>query len=47
LNPAPLQEIARWVGSYRKLWEQSFDRLEALLQSPASQQKRGKANERK
>jgi DNA-binding transcriptional ArsR family regulator len=47
LNPAPLQEIARWVGSYRKLWEQSFDRLEVLLQSPPSQQKRGKANERK
>jgi DNA-binding transcriptional ArsR family regulator len=47
LNPAPLKEIARWAGSYRKLWEQSFDRLEALLQSQSSQQKRGKANERK
>jgi DNA-binding transcriptional ArsR family regulator len=47
LNPAPLQEVARWVGSYRKLWEESFDRLETLLQSPPPQQKRGKTNARK
>jgi DNA-binding transcriptional ArsR family regulator len=32
LEAAPLREIASWVEMYRSLWEQSFDRLEALLQ---------------
>ena len=32
LQPAPLKEVADWVGRYRELWEQRFDRLEAYLQ---------------
>ena len=31
LQAAPLEGIAHWVTEYRQLWEQSFDRLEALL----------------
>jgi DNA-binding transcriptional ArsR family regulator len=42
LEPAPLQSIAQWVGMYRHLWEESFDRLDAFLQSTQS-----KPNERK
>lgn len=34
LEPAPLQEIAQWVGMYTSLWEASFDRLDAFLQAP-------------
>lgn len=33
LNAAPLQQAAQWLGSYRRFWEESFDRLDALLQS--------------
>ncbi len=36
LEPAPLQEIADWVGLYRQLWEDSFERLDAFLQSTAT-----------
>ena len=33
LNPAALRPVADWVGSYRELWESSFDRLDAMLRS--------------
>ena len=33
LSAAPLQQVAQWVGTYRQLWEDSFDQLDALLQS--------------
>jgi DNA-binding transcriptional ArsR family regulator len=33
LELAPLQQIAGWVEMYRSLWEGSFDRLDAFLQS--------------
>lgn len=32
LQAAPLEGIVHWVTEYRRLWEQSFDRLDALLQ---------------
>jgi DNA-binding transcriptional ArsR family regulator len=32
LQPAPLREVADWVGEYREMWEQSFDRLGSYLQ---------------
>ncbi|MDO8270400.1 MAG: metalloregulator ArsR/SmtB family transcription factor [Gammaproteobacteria bacterium] len=38
LEPAPLQEIAQWVGMYTTLWEASFDRLDAFLQAPQPDQ---------
>lgn len=39
LAAEPLHEIADWVETYRRFWEQRFDRLEAYLQAaqqPAS-----------
>lgn len=38
LEAVRLQEVAQWVAPYRALWEDSFDRLDAFLQSttPAS-----------
>lgn len=31
LRPEPLKEIDRWIQKYRRLWEERFDRLEAML----------------
>ena len=31
LNAAPLKDVADWVGSYRRFWDESFDRLEEYL----------------
>ena len=32
LQAAPLKEVADWAESYRRYWEESFDRLEGYLQ---------------
>lgn len=43
LEPAPLREIAQWLGPYRRMWEDSFGRLDALLQpEPSTAPSRGK-----
>lgn len=53
LAAEPLHEIADWVATYRRFWEQRLDRLEDYLrtaqQSPASTspKKRTKAHGRK
>ena len=39
LQAAPLKEVAAWTESYRKYWEQSFDRLDDYL---AQVQSKGK-----
>ena len=31
LRPAPLQQLDVWLEKYRRLWEQNFQRLDALL----------------
>jgi DNA-binding transcriptional ArsR family regulator len=31
LEARPLQEVARWVGGYRRFWESSFERLDDYL----------------
>jgi DNA-binding transcriptional ArsR family regulator len=31
LRPAPLQELKAWLERYRSLWEENFQRLDALL----------------
>jgi DNA-binding transcriptional ArsR family regulator len=31
LEPAPLRDLAGWLDSYRRFWDQSFDRLDAYL----------------
>lgn len=46
LQPAPLQHIAQWVEMYRALWDDSFERLDAFLQSTQSTATKGKAHGR-
>ena len=31
LNAKPIQEIAEWSAEYRRFWEQSFERLDVML----------------
>jgi DNA-binding transcriptional ArsR family regulator len=31
LEAAPLEEVADWVGQYRRFWEERFDRLDDYL----------------
>ena len=31
LKPEPLHDVADWVGQYRRLWEDSLDRLDDYL----------------
>ena len=31
LNPEPLKEVDDWLGEYRRLWEERFDRLDNYL----------------
>lgn len=31
LAPEPLKAATDWLADYRRLWEQNFDRLDALL----------------
>jgi len=33
LEPAPLQAVDAWIGEYRKMWEDRFDRLDAYLKT--------------
>lgn len=46
LETARLKEIAQWMEPYRKLWEASFDRLDAFLQSPQQPPMKGKRHDR-
>jgi DNA-binding transcriptional ArsR family regulator len=32
LDTAPLRDLADWLESYRRFWDQSFNRLDAYLQ---------------
>jgi DNA-binding transcriptional ArsR family regulator len=48
LEAAPLREVAGWVESYRKFWDQSFDRLDNyLLELKAKEKSRGRKHPRK
>jgi DNA-binding transcriptional ArsR family regulator len=47
LEAASLKAVSTWIETYRKLWEQSFDRLDAFLQSTKSTSKRGQKHGRK
>ncbi len=33
LEPGPLKEAAEWLESYRRFWDESFDRLDAYLKT--------------
>lgn len=39
LDAAPLRDAADWVGRYRHLWEESFDRLDDYLRELQSESK--------
>jgi DNA-binding transcriptional ArsR family regulator len=45
LEAAPLKSVNDWIEDYRQFWEQSFDRLEAYLQTV--QAKKSKPSTRK
>src|SRR6202011_1956634 len=32
LRPAPLHELERWIERYRSIWEENFQRLDAVLE---------------
>ncbi len=32
LEPVRLKQLSDWVGSYREFWEESFERLDELLE---------------
>ena len=45
LNAAPLKDVADWVGSYRRFWDESFDRLEEYLREVQASHSQGADNE--
>jgi DNA-binding transcriptional ArsR family regulator len=46
LRPAPLQELEVWVERYRRLWEDSFQRLDALLHDLKTQESKNTRKKR-
>ncbi|HMJ09870.1 MAG TPA: metalloregulator ArsR/SmtB family transcription factor [Polyangiaceae bacterium] len=46
LEPQRLQQMAEWLGGYRKFWEESYDRLDDYLKElqakPKQEKNRGK-----
>jgi DNA-binding transcriptional ArsR family regulator len=46
LDPAPLKEVAEWVGHYRRFWDESFDRLDAYLRELKKKEKQHDRSQR-
>jgi DNA-binding transcriptional ArsR family regulator len=44
LETAPLQQLAQWVETYRHLWEDSFERLDAHLKAAPARDTKSKLN---
>ena len=44
LETDPLKKVAQWVETYRHLWDDSFDRLDAHLKAVQSAKTKGKTN---
>jgi DNA-binding transcriptional ArsR family regulator len=45
LDAGPLKQVNEWVGSYRRFWEESFDRLDDyLLALQDTRRKHGRKN---
>jgi DNA-binding transcriptional ArsR family regulator len=42
LEPVPLAEAAGWLEEYRRLWENRFQKLDALLVEMKAERKRGR-----
>lgn len=48
LEAAPLAEADGWLDAYRQFWEESYDRLDAVLEElKAAEQAVGKVDDRK
>ena len=45
LKAGPLRDIADWVGQYRQLWEESFERLDAYLRDVQNRQEQGNGDD--
>jgi DNA-binding transcriptional ArsR family regulator len=43
LDAGPLRDVADWVETYRRFWEQRFDRLEDYLRSLQAAQRASEA----
>jgi DNA-binding transcriptional ArsR family regulator len=41
LEPVPLEEARSWIETYREIWEESFSRLDDLLQELQSPKESG------
>jgi DNA-binding transcriptional ArsR family regulator len=41
LEPARLKEASEWVGEYRRFWDESFQRLDDVLQDLIQKEKQG------
>lgn len=44
LNPAPLERASRWIGEYRRCWEESLDQLEVFVKDLQRKEKRRDRN---
>ena len=47
LRPAPLQELEVWLERYRDIWEQNFQRLDAVLEELKAGELKSKKKKRK
>lgn len=47
LRPAALHDAADWIATFRRFWEESFDRLEAHLAEVMAQQSKPTDEEKK
>ncbi len=45
LEPARLKQLSDWVGSYREFWEESFERLDELLDELQGTKESDRSNE--
>jgi DNA-binding transcriptional ArsR family regulator len=45
LNPVPLQDVAEWVETYRRSWEERLDRLEDYLRELQNKEQRNESAE--
>ena len=47
LRPAPLQELEVWLERYRRIWEQNFRRLDAVLEELKAGELKAKKKKRR
>jgi DNA-binding transcriptional ArsR family regulator len=40
LEAGPLKQVSDWIETYRRFWEESFDRLEAYLREVQKKEKK-------